>query len=112
MSTQVQYRYLLTSGNDVITVDVEGPAVQLVSCLNTSSTAPPFPTCASVSWGPQSLLYGLWIKHRLANADWKTCHITSRLWCVMSHVLISQHFSKLFTRTPNLNWMYIIRRKN
>ena len=133
MSTQLQYRYLLTSGNDVITVYVEGPAVQLVSCSNTSPTASSFPTWASgptvqlvscsnnsptasslptwasVRWGPQSLLHGLWIKYRLANADWKTYHITSRLCCVISHVLISKYFSKLFTRTPDL---HIINRKN
>jgi len=53
MSTQVQYRYLLTPENDVITVDVERPPVQSESCSNTSSTAPSYPTWAFVSWDPQ-----------------------------------------------------------
>ena len=53
MSTQVQYRYLLNSENDFITVDVQGPDIQSESCSNTSSKAPSFPTFDSVSWGPQ-----------------------------------------------------------
>jgi len=44
MSTQVQYRYLLTSENNAITIDVDRPAVQSVLCSNTSSTTPSFRT--------------------------------------------------------------------
>jgi hypothetical protein len=63
MSTQVQYRYLLTSENDVITIDVKRPSVQSVSCSNTYPQfhhfPPELPSAGALRLGKQSLMYGL-----------------------------------------------------